>query len=178
MFGHLAVFNAVSFWKIRVRREHSPSGVPFVGGVLGGIGLWLLPVPAISHFAWAALLLDYGCLPYTVGVSLYLAHDAYIHSRRFLVMHLEGQHTNGTKSVLKLYRNGDCVLTQTDMPLPTVHLSMLGEWREDADLLVVDMAKDVSHYARDETKSQYEWLPASDAGPLDGTPLRIVWKAS
>ena len=40
-----------------------PSWFPLFGGLLGAIGLWLLPVEGSTQWAWCPLVLDYGCAP-------------------------------------------------------------------------------------------------------------------
>ena len=45
-------------------RKRVPSFCPLVGGVAGGVGLYLCPVEGVSRYAWLALVVDVGSLPY------------------------------------------------------------------------------------------------------------------
>lgn len=178
LFCGIAYFNAISLWKRNIRGERYPSGVPLVGGLFGAIGLWLLPVPGIARFAWLALVLDYGSLPYLLGVSLYLAHDSYVHSRHFQVLELEGRENDGTKSRLTLYRNGDCILKQTEMPPPCIQRSRLGAWKQKETTLVFEFAERTIRFAPIAGSSTYQWVTASETGLLDGVELHITQRTA
>lgn len=166
----------MSLWRRGIRGEQYPSGVPLVGGICGAIGLWLVPAPVVSRFAWLALLLDYGCLPYTVSFLFYMAHYGYIRNRRFIDLQLEGRHTDGTRSVVTLFRNHDCILEQTEMPLPLVHCSTIGTWRYESGVLELTIAECAVRFEPAET--EYRWLPTSDASQFDGINLRVTRKAN
>ena len=63
-FGGLVTFaNWRCFWLSHVRRVHSPSWTPLMGGVLMAIGVLLLPFRRLHPWAWVPLLLDWGSVP-------------------------------------------------------------------------------------------------------------------
>jgi hypothetical protein len=43
--------------------KKSATAIPFVGGILGMIGLLLLPSPGWSQFWWVPPIVDLGCVP-------------------------------------------------------------------------------------------------------------------
>lgn len=47
-------------------RKRVPSFAPLIGGLAGAAGLLLCPVKGISKYAWLALIVDVGSLPYFV----------------------------------------------------------------------------------------------------------------
>jgi len=54
--GHLALE--------RLRGKNSGSFAMIMGGVLGAIGILLLPVSGAHKWFWLPAVLDFGCLPY------------------------------------------------------------------------------------------------------------------
>lgn len=57
------------FWKIHIQGVKAPSWIPLMGGLFGGIAMWILPSGDIRSWAWIPLLLDWGSLP-GIGHSL------------------------------------------------------------------------------------------------------------
>jgi hypothetical protein len=49
------------------------SVIPLLGGVLGAVGFWMAPAPALRHFWWLPLLLDYGSIPSAVSWLVFWA---------------------------------------------------------------------------------------------------------
>jgi len=90
----------------------APSVIPVFGGILGAVGVWLWPYHDLASWAWAPLLLDYGC-------AYYLARGIFEHARRKwryresnCFARLAGE--SGEKKVeLRLYRGGRLQLEQT-----------------------------------------------------------------
>lgn len=64
VLGNLWIAFAGFFLK---KRE---SLLPFVGGIAGTIGLWLLPMSQTRHFWWVPLVIDLGCGPMLVAVLI------------------------------------------------------------------------------------------------------------
>jgi len=59
----------VSNWALLVRalsRKRHESTVPLVGGLLGAVGLVVVPLDGFARFWWVPLLIDYRCA-FTVG---------------------------------------------------------------------------------------------------------------
>ncbi|HKI63775.1 MAG TPA: hypothetical protein VKA16_04025 [Burkholderiales bacterium] len=106
-----AVYNGLIFLAER-RGGAAPSVIPVFGGILGAVGVWLWPYHDLAAWAWAPLLLDYGC-------AYYLARGAFVEARRAwryregnCFARLVGE--SGDKSVeLRLYRGGGLQLEQT-----------------------------------------------------------------
>jgi hypothetical protein len=42
------------------------SQIPFIGGILGLLGVWLAPGGVLLKYWWIPLVLDIGCLPFLV----------------------------------------------------------------------------------------------------------------
>lgn len=59
----LILGNWVIFWRVYVSKKLKASWIPLVGGVLGAVGLILLPVRQASGYWWVPLLVDFGCAP-------------------------------------------------------------------------------------------------------------------
>jgi hypothetical protein len=71
VFAACAIINPVLFVRRDVlRREHAPSLIPMVGGILGAWGLALVPDPRIARWAWLAPIMDFGTLPWLVVVMI------------------------------------------------------------------------------------------------------------
>jgi hypothetical protein len=68
--GVFIAFNAMIFWQTVVQKEHAPAVAPIFGGILGAIGVALLPFPETYKWAWVPLVIDWGGLPLLV-VGLY-----------------------------------------------------------------------------------------------------------
>jgi len=52
------------------KREKSESLIPFVGGLLGMVGVLLLPVSGARFFWWVPLVVDLGCGLMLVGIVI------------------------------------------------------------------------------------------------------------
>ena len=52
------------------KREKYESFIPFLGGVMGMIGLLLLPVTGARIFFWLPLVVDLGCGPMLVSIII------------------------------------------------------------------------------------------------------------
>lgn len=61
-FGVLAAIQLVYAY-LRVVRGSAVSQVPLVNGLIGGLGFWLYPDPAVARCWWLAFVIDWGCLP-------------------------------------------------------------------------------------------------------------------
>ena len=106
LFVLIATNNAILWWRQFVlKRERTPSVVPFIGGMLGYVGLRASSVEVISNYAWLALLLDVGCGPYLVLAVTFLLPEIWSTSRFNLLREYLGQ--QGIKTVyLRLFRRG------------------------------------------------------------------------
>ena len=61
--GWLIYLNSTVFWKRYVKREHTSSWIPMLGGGLGAIALAVLPIANVNKWWWLPLLVDWGSLP-------------------------------------------------------------------------------------------------------------------
>jgi hypothetical protein len=62
VFALIAIGHACCLVRFLVKGTRF-SVVPFLGGILGGAGLFLAPNPALRSLWWVPSLLDYGSLP-------------------------------------------------------------------------------------------------------------------
>jgi hypothetical protein len=58
----------ITFGGLLRKREKFHSLIPFVGGLIGMVGVLFLPVSGVRHFWWVPLLLDLGCGPMLAAV--------------------------------------------------------------------------------------------------------------
>lgn len=58
------------FWTCHVRKRHSPSWLPILGGLLVGIAFVIWPKNPVRWLAWVAFVLDWGSVP-GIGYSIY-----------------------------------------------------------------------------------------------------------
>jgi len=55
----------------RTKASSFSSWVPLLGGLLGALSLWLVPVPEIKQFWWVPLVTDYGCVIGLAETAIY-----------------------------------------------------------------------------------------------------------
>ena len=55
---------AIAWYSLKKRA----SMIPFIGGILGSISFFLLPITAVKSFWWIPLLVDLGCVPLFIGI--------------------------------------------------------------------------------------------------------------
>ncbi|MEI6074618.1 MAG: hypothetical protein WCS94_03535 [Verrucomicrobiota bacterium] len=60
----------IAFGGLIRKREKFQSLIPFVGGMLGTIGLLLLPMSQPRRFWWVPLIMDLGCGPMLVAIVI------------------------------------------------------------------------------------------------------------
>ncbi|NUM33500.1 MAG: hypothetical protein HUU50_03085 [Candidatus Brocadiae bacterium] len=107
--GCLAVLNGWSFFREFVLKKRTSSPVPFLGGIFLFWGLWIMPKPEVSSWAWAGLFLDLGCLPYLMfGLSL-LALEARRYSLKNCLLCLSYT-TQEAKGSIHVYPKKECIL--------------------------------------------------------------------
>jgi hypothetical protein len=69
----LCFLNAQVFYKLYIRKEHAPSWIPLLGGILGVFALLLIPLNIAHKLSWLPLVLDLGCLPgFLLTVIVYI----------------------------------------------------------------------------------------------------------
>lgn len=136
----LAVLLATANWlsllaSFRRRGTHRASLVPFVGAVLGGIGLSLSP--SLPPWVWGLLLLDPGTLSGLLSLPV-LLRTLY----RFSPLNLYAEYS-GAGHRLRLYRHGEFLLdskfpppSQDDLPLLT---GAGGSWCLSQNTLVLKL---------------------------------------
>ncbi len=71
-FGVLAAIQ-LAYAYLRVVRGSGVSQVPLVNGLIGALGFWLYPDPAVARCWWLAFVIDWGCLPLLVEWIVYWA---------------------------------------------------------------------------------------------------------
>jgi hypothetical protein len=104
----IALFNT---WVIvnQLRGRHSPSVFPFVGGLMLFSAGLLYPDSNNWKFALLGLVVDYGCLPYTllVSISVYRESRRYAAKNRLLTLDIDAPNLTGC---ILLYPGGDAIL--------------------------------------------------------------------
>jgi hypothetical protein len=71
----LIFLNWTVFWRSHVQRIETPSWIPFMGGVAGGVGVLLMPIDS-SYFWLVPFLLDWGSIPgitYSIFFHIFIA---------------------------------------------------------------------------------------------------------
>ncbi len=76
MFLWIALANAVIFWEGAILKKRTASTAGLLGGILGMIGLLVLPWSTGKHGWWLPLFLDLGCVPWLTYQLLYFLFDA------------------------------------------------------------------------------------------------------
>lgn len=74
LFACFAIMNASIIWEGSILKRKSASVGPFLGGLVGTVGLLVIPVPGAALWWWLPLLLDGGNLPlmwYTIAMSYF-----------------------------------------------------------------------------------------------------------
>lgn len=59
--------NWILFYRGWIRRQKTSSIIPFVGGVLGVLGMITMPQTGLHWFAWLPLILDWGSVPAVIA---------------------------------------------------------------------------------------------------------------
>ncbi len=72
VFVGIAGSNARLAFASLVLKKRSPSWIPIVGGVIGAIGVAVLPVENSWRFLWIPFLLDWGSLPGIVHAVVWI----------------------------------------------------------------------------------------------------------
>jgi hypothetical protein len=58
----------ITFGGLLKKRKKFESLIPFVGGIIGTIGIIISPAAKLHHFWWIPLVADLGCLPLLLAV--------------------------------------------------------------------------------------------------------------
>lgn len=70
-FLWIAVANWSIVWIYCFTRKNVGSCIPMMGGLLGAIGMWILPIDGSHRIAWIPFLLDWGSIPHLVYTAGY-----------------------------------------------------------------------------------------------------------
>ena len=63
------VVNPVLFARREImKRPGTPSLIPVVGGIFGGVGLSHMPIAQVNPWFWTSVLLDFGSVPWVLYV--------------------------------------------------------------------------------------------------------------
>ena len=143
--GFVALMNWVMVIQShRTGRLHSP--VPLVGALVLGAGLALLA--PTRHYAWAAILADYGTLALLVALPM-LVREVWKTRRFNLAAEYRGE--RGTLSArVRLYRSGVCVirydLRRTPGEVGMTGTGRVGTWSQDGQRLVVRVGEEAAEF--------------------------------
>ncbi len=144
--GYIAAMNWMTVIEsYRTGRFHS--AIPLFGALFLGIGLAILP--QTRHFAWTAILLDYGTL-----LLLYcfprLIREFWKTSRHNLAAVYRGERGT-TTACIKLYRRSILVI-EFDFKLApgetgTTSLSVVGTWTQESQRLLLQVGDSTALFA-------------------------------
>ncbi|MDE6593243.1 MAG: hypothetical protein K2K57_09310 [Oscillospiraceae bacterium] len=59
---YFIICNGIIFWRVWIKKIHSPSVMPFLGGLLAGAAVLLLTTGEYSLLCIIPMLLDWGCI--------------------------------------------------------------------------------------------------------------------
>jgi len=127
LFLATAAYNGLIF--IRERRgDPTPSVIPILGGIFGAVGLWHWPYHDLSVWAWAPLLLDYGCAHYVAAGTIQEVRRAWRFRESNCFARLVGE--SSEKNVeIRLYKGGRMLLDETFRnPQKFGSFSSSGKW--------------------------------------------------
>lgn len=68
-------------WKNRGTGQSS-SWVPVLGGLLGSLSIWLVPLAQVKPFWWIPFVIDYGCLIGLTHTAIYWAQYWRVQGKR------------------------------------------------------------------------------------------------
>ena len=138
--GLIAIFNN---WILiqQLRGKHSPSVAPFLGGILLMIGLFLFPYYDFSYWALLALVVDYGCVPYTLGCICYLSIEAY-RTSDFNLMHQLTYEEKEKNVGIKLFRKSIATIV---FKMGSTIVSRACTWKKEAGEIVAIDCGDSSY---------------------------------
>ena len=71
MFALTAIGHGLCLIRFLVKGTHF-SVVPFLGGILGGVGFFLAPNPTMHHLWWLPAIVDFGSVPSVVAAIVVL----------------------------------------------------------------------------------------------------------
>ncbi|MCO4781728.1 MAG: hypothetical protein KC646_05340 [Candidatus Cloacimonetes bacterium] len=66
IFGLALSYLNLQIFIQQMRNQHSPSIVPFFGGISLSIGFYTSQLDLVHNYFYLGLFLDYGCAPYTI----------------------------------------------------------------------------------------------------------------
>lgn len=71
VFTILALAHLYCAYKNLIKREYSPSYIPFVNGFIGLGAILLYPYSSVRDWWWLPFLLDWGCLPMLIELIVF-----------------------------------------------------------------------------------------------------------
>ncbi len=176
LFLYGAVFNALAFWNLIIKKRKFPSGVPFGSGILGAISLLVWPEFRLARYAWIPLVADVGCVPYLCIALPQVGRQMYMIDRFFRLATFRSTVMHDSFVTLTLYKTGTFVLRkETTKPTWSV-LGASGNWsREGTGLSLPVYGIDV-RYALGEEEGilVLRWCPENEPSILEHTDLRLT----
>jgi hypothetical protein len=172
-----AIGNARIVWRSRrYPGERQPSMIPLVCGIVGVVGLRVLPYESIHPYAWLPLLLDPGSALLTIRSLPSPFREMYTESAPRIAIY--SYHGPQTLVELALYRSGAYRLWKTHA-MASVHQA--GTWGLVGDRLLLRAADQEIVYLltldqqqRGRKMHRLVWSPDSTATAFDGLELRLT----
>jgi len=131
IFALFAAGNAYYIWRI-IKYEDS-SFAPLYGGLLGCIGILIMPFGTLFEralYCWIPLVVDIGCVPYTAGFVIQEVRRAWNYRENNCIKRLAGE--SDDKHVdIKFYKGGRLIFEETfKMPKRFGNFSSDGIWQK------------------------------------------------
>jgi hypothetical protein len=105
-----ALVSAINAWICfrQLLGKHSPSIVPLIGGVSLLVGALIFPNGSLIPWAFIGILVDYGCLPYVVMLSISMALEFRRYSSKNIVFGLDYDAQECDGQIL-LFKRNECI---------------------------------------------------------------------
>lgn len=81
LFVNVWFVNWINGWRLHVRRENC-HWFPLIGGVLGALAVFVLPVPTLRGYWWLPFVIDWGCAPGLMLAAIWYLRRWYASTRR------------------------------------------------------------------------------------------------
>ena len=118
--------------------------IPFIGGILGAIGLGISPIDSLRNYWWMPFLIDLGCVPVLTWTAIYHL----FHHRHFI------SNTDAASIIINFLNE-----VETD----EYAWSMIGRLRNDFSTPDLDLALELcSFFSRDTIRQHSEHITAEE----------------
>ncbi len=172
-FLYVAWFNGSLLFRGIVKKQHVPSVIPIIGGLIGFGALRLSPVEVVSDYAWTALILDYGCGSF-LGLAVAGLLVEACNTCRLNRLHIyEGINPTDANVDLRLITNHSWLWrkgtrrAEADTGTRLVEQTTGGHWKIEENKLLLDTHDGVSIRFRIDDSGRIEWIESSNESIFD-----------